>query len=133
MRGKLASGALQRKLELRLQDDGSMTSARYDGFADWYDERIAPSAPLNSRIVERLLGRGSGSCLDLCCGSGLYIDTLVALGWDVTGVDISADQLRIARKRAGTRVELVQGDATALPFPDGRFDAVVSLYSHTDV
>ena len=30
-------------------------------------------------------------------------------------------------------MELLQADATALPFPDAHFDAVVSMFSHTDV
>jgi SAM-dependent methyltransferase len=110
-----------------------LNPARYDGYADWYDERFAPSAALAAPILERLLGPGSGRCLDLCCGTGLHLPTLGALGWRVTALDISADQLRLARALSGETVELVQGDAAALPFPDGAFDAVVSLFSHTDV
>jgi SAM-dependent methyltransferase len=58
---------------------------------------------------------------------------LLALGWEVTGIDVSADQLRLARRRVGKTVELVRADTAALPFPDERFDAVVSMFSHTDV
>jgi SAM-dependent methyltransferase len=51
----------------------------------------------------------------------------------VAGIDISADQLRRAQERVGRNVRLVRGDASALPFSGGRFDAVVSMFSHTDV
>jgi SAM-dependent methyltransferase len=51
----------------------------------------------------------------------------------VTGIDVSQDQLRLARERVGDEVELVQGEATELPFPDGTFDAVLSAFTHTDV
>jgi SAM-dependent methyltransferase len=110
-----------------------MAAARYDGLAAWYDEHLAAFTLAASDVIERLLGPGSGRCLDLCCGTGLHLPGLVVLGWDATGVDISGDQLRLARERVAESVELVQADATALPFSDGCFDAVVSMFSHTDV
>ena len=51
-------------------------------------------------------------------------------GWSPTGVDVSDDMLRLARARG---LDVVQADATALPFPDDSFDAAVSLWTHTDV
>lgn len=51
----------------------------------------------------------------------------------MTGVDISGDQLRLARERVGAGAAFVQADATELPFPDEDFHAVVSMFSHTDV
>jgi SAM-dependent methyltransferase len=106
---------------------------RYDGFAEWYDENLAQFSLGATDLVDRLLGRGCGRCLDLCCGTGLHLPGLLALGWQVTGIDISADQLRLARERVGENVELIRADAVALPFPDEHFDAVVSMFSHTDV
>lgn len=106
---------------------------RYDGLADWYDQNLADFTLAASDVMERLLGPGSGRCLDLCCGTGLHMTGLLALGWEATGVDVSADQLRLARARVGKTIELVRADGTALPFPDEHFDAVVSMFSHTDV
>jgi SAM-dependent methyltransferase len=54
------------------------------------------------------------------------------LGWEVVGVDESADQLRVARTRVAD-AELVQADATALPFDEGSFDVVAMTFVHTDV
>jgi len=112
-----------------------MQPARYDGVATWYDERLArPFAERAADLLERLLGAGEGRCLDVCCGTGLHTAALARLGWHVTGVDISADQLRLARDRtAGGQIELVQANAVQLPFADASFDAAVSLFSHTDV
>jgi SAM-dependent methyltransferase len=82
----------------------------------------------------RLLGPGSDRCLDLCCGTGIHLGGCAALGWQMTGLDISDDQLRIACERVADRaVDLIQGEAECLPFEAESFDAVVSLFSHTDV
>ena len=106
--------------------------ARYNGLADWYDEEFQP-APLENATwdaVRRLLGEGDGSLIDVGCGTGAYSAALAALGWDVTGVDMSEDMLERARAR---NVRVLQADALSLPFPDSSFDAAVSLWTHTDV
>jgi SAM-dependent methyltransferase len=107
--------------------------ARYDGFADWYDANIGVYAEAAGRELLDLLGAGSGRCLDLACGTGINLGRLTAAGWAVTGVDLSADQLRLARKRQPEGVELIQADATDLPFEDAWFDAIASSMFHTDV
>ena len=111
------------------------TVARYDGLADWYDAfvRSAGVTAVELDAVARLLGSGPGRCLDLGCGTGIAVEPLSAAGWSVVGVDVSSDQLRVARERVGEiAVELLQADAVDLPFADGSFDAVVSLLTHTD-
>lgn len=108
------------------------TGARYDGIADWYDAEFQPE-PLASeawQVLTRLLGEGSGSLLDVGCGTGSYTAALAERGWDVTGVDISEDMLRRARERG---VRTVQADATALPFQDASFAAAVSVLTNTDL
>jgi SAM-dependent methyltransferase len=65
--------------------------------------------------------------LDAGCGTGALTGTVVAHAHParVTGVDPSDGFLRSARA-AVTGVEFVVGDAQDLPFPDDRFDVVVS-------
>jgi SAM-dependent methyltransferase len=110
--------------------------ARYDGLAEWYDGQITgPLAAYNSvayATLHRLVGPGEGCCLDLCCGTGINLAPFSDLGWEVIGVDESSDQLRVARKRAPD-AELVQADATALPFDKCSFDVVAAAFVHTDV
>jgi SAM-dependent methyltransferase len=108
---------------------------RYDGLADWYDREIGGLEVTTSAIttLARLVGAGPGRCLDLGCGTGIAIPALLERGWRVVGVDLSGDQLRRARQRAGAPdTWLVTADAAALPFVNGAFDAVVSLLTHTD-
>jgi len=108
----------------------AVTGVRYDGHADWYDHWNKPHIAGNAPEVLNLLGAGDGLCLDLGCGTGLYFDVLAGAGWTVVGLDRSADQLRIARDRSR---HIVQADAAALPFADGIFPAVVTLWISTDV
>ena len=71
--------------------------------------------------------------LDLGCGAGT--DTLVAAQMvgpegHVTGIDMTPEMLSRARAASLeiglTNVELVEGEAERLPFPDRSFDVVIS-------
>lgn len=107
------------------------TKSRYDGHADWYDswnsQHIERNVP---EILDLLDGPGTGLCLDLGCGTGLYLEALAASGRTVVGLDRSTDQLRIARGRSR---QIMQGDAAALPFTGGVFPTVTTLWISTDV
>jgi ubiquinone/menaquinone biosynthesis C-methylase UbiE len=62
------------------------------------------------------------------CGSGAFSELIVerAAPAAVEGIDPSEPQLTFARSRAAARMaQFRQGDAMALPFPDGAFDAAV--------
>jgi SAM-dependent methyltransferase len=111
--------------------------ARYDGLAEWYDGYITTEARAVTEacreVLLDLLGEGSGRCLDIGCGTGIYLPPVAAVGWQVVGIDLSSDQLAIAHSRAGDIAEsLILGDATDLPFSDSSFDAAVSVLTHTD-
>jgi SAM-dependent methyltransferase len=106
---------------------------RYDGYAAWYEERFAGYARgdgSSASHLRRLLGPGTGWCLDIGCGTGLHFDAIIATGRRVVGLDLSADQLKIAGQRVTT---LVLADAVRLPFADRSFDTVCATYLHTDV
>ncbi|MFI6453356.1 class I SAM-dependent methyltransferase [Streptosporangium amethystogenes] len=105
--------------------------ARYDGQAEWYDDYIGPGATANVADIADLLGPGEGLCLDIGCGTGLYLDAIRSTGRTVVGLDRSADQLRLARRRDGA--PLLQGDATTLPFAADTFGTVTALWVSTDI
>jgi ubiquinone/menaquinone biosynthesis C-methylase UbiE len=66
--------------------------------------------------------------IDVGCGNGAFTQLLVerCAPAEVQGIDPSEGQLAFARTRSTSHVaEFRQGDAMALPFPAGRFDAAV--------
>jgi len=107
--------------------------ARYDGLAEWYDEHLTDFITRATAPLVELLGSGPGDCLEIGCGGGVYLPAIAAAGWSVVGLDISGDQLRVARRRAGVPPRLILADAGRLPFSARAFDAVVTAFIHTDV
>ena len=77
----------------------------------------------------RALGDVRGSrALELGCGAAQWSVALANRGARVTGIDVSAKQLGLARRHINDRAEpvsLVQGSAEELPFPSGSFDVVM--------
>lgn len=64
--------------------------------------------------------------LDAGCGTGYNAAALEQrYGWHVYPLDLQMEGLAYAKAQGVER--LVQGDVTALPFPTGAFDAVVSI------
>lgn len=100
-------------------------------------DRVAPAYDRSSAWVERrwladgrrwLLPRAHSRVLDVGVGTGTNLDHY---GPDVAlvGVDASEGMLAQAReKHPGAALDLRVADATALPFADGQFDAVVATY-----
>jgi len=65
--------------------------------------------------------------IDIGCGNGAFTELLVErCPSEVQGVDPSEGQLAFARKRPASRLaKFCKGDAMALPFPAGSFDAAI--------
>jgi sarcosine/dimethylglycine N-methyltransferase len=86
------------------------------------------------------LAQAAGACpgtrlLDLCCGTGgIGLHIAKTFGCQLTGVDYAEDAIPVANRRArrlglADRATFVQGNVLALPFPDGSFEAVLSIDS----
>jgi ubiquinone/menaquinone biosynthesis C-methylase UbiE len=71
------------------------------------------------------------SVLDVATGSGNAAIAAARCGCDAVGIDYVPALLARGRRRVeaeGLPVELIEGDAEAIPFPDARFDAVLSVF-----
>jgi SAM-dependent methyltransferase len=64
--------------------------------------------------------------LEIGSGSGGMLHTLRSRGLDVQGVEVSEDRIRESRERYGD-LPLTRIDGRQLPFPDARFDLVLSF------
>ncbi|MFZ5634071.1 MAG: class I SAM-dependent methyltransferase [Bacillota bacterium] len=97
--------------------------------------------PEEKELWRQILGRlgpGRLSVLDVGTGTGFLAIMSAEMGHRVTGIDWSDTMLAQARagaKEANLEVSFVEGDAEALPFGAGEFDAVVArhlLWTLTD-
>ena len=82
-------------------------------------ERRLPVVPYGARLTY----------LDVGCGNGFTALHLAATyGFDVTGIDVDPEQIRLAREAAGSRadVRFQVADATRLPFDTATFDIVAT-------
>lgn len=104
-----------------------MTKTDYDAWAWLYDRTLGPAyRDLKMGFLDRvLLGElpAGAKVLDLCCGTGQMMAPVIARGFDVTGLDMSADMLRHAAINAPGAV-LVQGDARDFDL-NQRFSGVI--------
>jgi len=78
------------------------------------------------------MGLESGArVLDIACGTGNVTIPLARRGARVTGLDMMPHLLEEARARAdraGLRIRFDEGFAEGLPYADGSFDVVVSMF-----
>lgn len=103
-------------------DNDLMVRARRAVFdAGCYEPIIAAVAG----AVQRL---GARTVLDAGCGEGTYLARACTGGAEGCGIDISKDAVRRAARRHGDQRWAV-ASSYRLPFEDGVFDAVVSVFS----
>jgi demethylmenaquinone methyltransferase/2-methoxy-6-polyprenyl-1,4-benzoquinol methylase len=80
-------------------------------------------------LVSRVDVTPDATVLDVATGTGAVATELVRRrGCRVVGLDQSPEMLAEARRRAGERVEVLEGRAEALPFADASFDALTFTY-----
>jgi ubiquinone/menaquinone biosynthesis C-methylase UbiE len=84
------------------------------------------------RIVIDLLGATKGRVLDIGCGPAVMTPELLAMGFEVQGIDVSREMVRRAEQRMtghplAKRCKFAAGDVERLQFASGSFTAVVCM------
>jgi cyclopropane fatty-acyl-phospholipid synthase-like methyltransferase len=89
-----------------------------------------PEDPATLSALEELAGElaPGAPVLDLGCGAGVPVNRWLARRFAVTGVDVSARQLDLARRHVPA-ANFVKADMTGLSFEPESFDAVVAFHS----
>jgi ubiquinone/menaquinone biosynthesis C-methylase UbiE len=101
---------------------------RFARTADRVAARQEAQAAVLAEKVRRLVHTsGDERALDVGTGAGALAFALAPLVRVVVGVDIVPELLALGRERAPANVELVEGDATALPFETASFDLVGTM------
>jgi SAM-dependent methyltransferase len=111
-----------------------MAPAAYDEIADWYEHEFLAGAATpgtDPRGIDAalgsLLGRGTGLCLEIGCGTGVHAGRIRGLGWTPLGIDISTAMLRYTRGPPAA----ARADAVRLPVRDRCLPAVITVMAHT--
>jgi SAM-dependent methyltransferase len=102
----------------------------YDAMADTWEEwssRVADD-PRHEWLASLLaVLPDDAAVVELGCGNGTRETRALAERARLTGVDLSAEQLRRARERVAG-AEFVRGDLTTIQFEEGSLDAVAAFY-----
>ena len=105
---------------LALYDDFAWFYNRY-----WNEEFHGLAFPILERIwLPRVVRKGR--ILDVCCGTGHLAGLLTARGYRVTGIDVSAEMIALARENVPA-AEFHVADASQFKVL-GKFDGAVSTF-----
>lgn len=92
----------------------------------------AESGEAQAKFIADVLQLTPGArVLDTVCGNGRHAVALAKMGYDVTGTDLSEEQIAAARaaaSAAGVRIPFEVRDMRELPF-DGEFDAAYNVFT----
>lgn len=103
----------------------------FEDYAQKYDqESFTQGTAGECDFLEEELGRDTSlRILDVGCGTGRHAIELTQRGYSVTGIDLSASQLKRAAEKAenlGLKIDFQQYDARNLPFRQA-FDVAIML------
>jgi ubiquinone/menaquinone biosynthesis C-methylase UbiE len=118
-----------RRSTARLEATLVSTSNRsyYDAFAERYDrgrdEGYHKLIDDQAAELVRRVGEGR-DVLEVGCGTGLVLQRVAQFARSAKGIDLSPGMLEHARRRG---LDVTEGSATALPFPDASFDVAYSF------
>lgn len=111
---------------------------RKEWFAEWFDSKYYHILYKNrnyqeaeaflSQLINFLNPQLSDKIIDLACGKGRHSIYLNKLGYDVTGVDLSANSIKEASLFANEKLKFEIADLRNLPF-ENEFDIGLNLFT----
>ncbi len=108
-----------------------MNLLRRINFNFWYFSRPPWDSGISPpELFDFISKHPAGRAIDLGCGTGTNVITLVQNGWQVTGIDFAPRAIQIAKrkmKKANIQADLQVGDATKLNGIDGPFDLALDM------
>ena len=93
-------------------------AALYDIAFDW---RRNAEADFLEECIDAY-GGAKGAVLDIACGTGNFLEEMLARGWSIAGVDSSPQMLSLAKARLGSDTPLVTACMSRFT-PPSKFDA----------
>src|ERR1051326_1946520 len=105
------------------------TSRSFDRAADIYDQTrplLEPIAKQGLQAILELIGPNA-RVLDVGTGTGRISIPLLERRADLIGCDISEKMLRRLQEKSSS-ARIAQADSSLLPFPNNRFDAVITVH-----
>jgi len=103
----------------------------YECWAPIYDNATNPLLAREERHLSPLLTNlRNKSVLDLACGTGRWLERLVAQGCaSGMGIDCSIAMLRVAGRKTAIRGRLAKGQCENLPLPSASFDLALCSFA----
>ena len=106
------------------------------GFVGWIVARIMPLAhsPIYKRVSKALNLQPKDSLVEVACGGGHFLKNYASHVRGVVGLDLSDVQVKMAKWKLRSRIaagtaEIVQGDASQLPWEDNSFSVGTTMGS----
>ncbi len=112
----------------------AIVAAGYDALGEAYLDWASGTHDPRERMLQEFSTRlpSNARVLDLGCGAGIPSTKTLAERFVVTGVDISEEQVRAARRHVPD-ASFINADLSAIEFEPGSFDGVAALYSISHV
>lgn len=109
----------------------SAKASHYDEEAKFYDVYNEKNSALINRTIEKIMQRYKlKSVLDLSCGTGSQVFWLAKRAYELVGVDINSQMLKVAKNKAKKEklsLKFIKGDMRTSQL--GKFDVVITIFN----